>query len=183
MKGLIYIVDDDPQLRQSLSGLLGDAGFEVKESESAECFLRLKLRYEPSCILLDVKMEGMSGFEMQEQLLKRDFAPSIIFLSGNASLQQAVNAMRVGACHFLTKPVNDEQLLDTVKEAIEQPSPDALFFSFLQNLTKTEQEIAKYMRQDLSTKEIAAEISMSERTVEWHRSNIEKKGKRLNKII
>lgn len=176
MKGLIYIVDDESQLRRSLAGLLGDAGFKVIECQSAESFLQLEPRYEPSCILLDVKMDGMSGFGMQKQLSKREFSPPIIFLTGNANLQQAVDAMRVGACHFLTKPVNDEQLLETVKEAIELSSTDAAFFSFIQRLTKTEQRIATLIRQGLLTKQIAAELDVSERTIEWHRKNIGIKG-------
>lgn len=176
MAGLIYIVDDENSLRKSLAGLLADAGFRVKECPSAESFLQLGPRYEPSCILLDVKMDGMSGLEMQEQLARRDFAPPIVFLTGRASLQQAVSSMRAGAYHFLTKPVNDEQLLETVTEAIEQSSSDALFYSFLQKLTKTERKIAKLIRQGLLTKSIAAELDLSDRTIEWHRRNIAKKG-------
>jgi len=176
LKGLIYIVDDDPSLRKSLAGLFDDTGFTVKECPSAESFLQLKPRYEPSCILLDVKMDGMSGLEMQEQLSRREFTPPIVFLTGQASLQQAVSAMRAGACHFLTKPVSDEQLLDTVREAVEQSSSDARFFNFLQKLTNTEKQIATLIRQGLQTKQIAAELNASIRTVEWHRKNIAKKG-------
>jgi FixJ family two-component response regulator len=176
MTGLIYIVDDEPPLRKSLAGLLADAGFKVKECSSAESFLQLEPRYEPSCILLDVTMDGMSGLELQEQLSEREFVPPIVFLTGRANLQQAVSALRAGACHFLTKPVNDEQLLETVTEAIEQSSSEALFFRFLKKLTKTEQKIAKLIRQGLQTKQIAAELDASERTIEWHRKNIGKKG-------
>jgi two-component system response regulator FixJ len=176
MVGLIYIVDDEPALRHSLAGLLVDAGFKVEECPSAESFLQLEPRYEPSCILLDVKMDGMSGIEMQKELSKREFVPPIVFLTGNANLQQAVSAMRAGACHFLTKPVNDDQLIETALEAIKQSSSDALFFSFLQKLTKTEQKIAKFIRQGLQTKQIAAELDASDRTIEWHRKNIGEKG-------
>lgn len=102
--------------------------------------------------------------------------PPTVFLTGHASLQQAVSAMRAGACHFLTKPVSDEQLLETVREAVEQSSSDALFFDFLQKLTKTEKQIAALIRQGLQTKQIVAELNASIRTVEWHRKNIAKKG-------
>lgn len=176
MKGLIYIVDDDETLRRSLAGLLTDAGFRVKECESAESFLELKSRYEPSCILLDIKMGGMSGLELQAQLSDREFVPPIVFLTGNAELSEAVNSMRAGAYHFLSKPVDDEQLLETLTEAIEQSRPDAQFFGFLQNLTATERRIAKLMRLGLQTKHIAAELYTSERTIEWHRKNISRKG-------
>jgi FixJ family two-component response regulator len=176
MTGLIYIVDDDPLLRRSLTGLLSDAGFNIKECSSAESFLQLELRYVPSCILLDVRMRGISGFEAQAELLKREFVPPIIFLTGSASLQQAVNAMRKGACHFLVKPVDDEKLIGTITEAIKQSRPDAMFFDFLQTLTKKEQKIAQFIRQGLQTKQIAAELNVSDRTIEWHRKNIGKKG-------
>jgi len=175
MTGLIYIVDDDKALRQTLAGLLSDTGFEIIECESAEVFMLIEPRYEPSCILLDVKMDGMSGFEMQAQLSKREFAPSIIFLTGTASLEQAVNAMRTGACHFLTKPVSDKQLINIVNEAIEQSSENASFFNFLQILTKTEQQIARLVRQGLPSKKIADELDVSHRTIDWHRMNISQK--------
>jgi len=176
MTGLIYIVDDDAILRKSLTGLLGDAGFDIKECSSAESFLQLELCYVPSCILLDVKMEGISGFEAQAELLKREFVPPIIFLTGNASLQQAVNAMRTGACHVLVKPVNDDELIEAITVAIKQSCSDATFFDFLQKLTKKERAIAKFIRQGLQTKQIAAELNVSDRTIEWHRKNIGKKG-------
>jgi two-component system response regulator DctR len=174
--GLVYTVDDDKALRRALAGLLSDANFEIIECESAEAFLQTKTRYESSCVLLDVKMGGISGFDLQAQLSKREFSPPIIFLTGSASLPQAVNAMRSGASHFLTKPVNDQILIDTISEAIEQSNDNALFFSFLQKLTSTEQTIAKLVRQGLLTKQIATQLSLSLRTVEWHRKNIRAKG-------
>jgi FixJ family two-component response regulator len=176
MTGLVHIVDDDASLRRSLVGLLSDSGFETREYSSAENFLQIDQKYEPSCVLLDVTMGGMTGFEMQAQLSKREFSPPVVFLTARASLQQAVSAMRAGACHFLTKPVDDEQLIETMSEAIKQSCPDALFFEFLQKLTRTEKKIAKLVRQDSQTKAIAASLGISERTVEWHRKNIGKKG-------
>ena len=118
----------------------------------------------------------MSGLELQAQLSGREFVPPIVFLTGNGELSEAVNSMRAGAYHFLSKPVDDDQLLETLTEAIEQSRPDAEFFSFLQKLTATEQKIAKFMRLGFQTKHIAEELNTSERTTEWHRKNISRKG-------
>ncbi len=176
MTGLIYIVDDDALLRQSLAGLLTDEGYRVMEFASAEAFLDHPLEYTASCLLLDIKMDGMSGFELQKMIMQRDFIPPIIFLTGSARLEEAVDAMRLGASHFLIKPIDDEQLLQAVELAIERSSSDAEFFAFLQSLTATEKKIAHLMRKGLLSKQIASELGNSIRTVEWHRKNITRKG-------
>ena len=175
MTGLVYIVDDDLLLRNAVSGLLEDAGFTVETCSSAENFLALEPRYEPCCLLLDVKMDGMSGFDLQAQLDGREFSPPIVFLTGSAKLQQAVSAMRDGATHFLMKPIDDEQLIETLTEAINQSRDDADFMALLQKLTSMEQKIAKFSRQGLLSKQIAEQLNTSVRTVEWHRRNIAKK--------
>jgi FixJ family two-component response regulator len=176
MMGLVYIVDDDLLLRKAVSGLLEDAGFVVEACSSAEEFLALEPRYEPCCLLLDVKMDGMSGFDLQTQLDSREFSPPIVFLTGSAKLQQAVSAMRDGAKHFLMKPVDDEHLIETLTEAINQSTEDATFMGVLQQLTPMEKTIAKLSQQGLLSKQIAEKVNTSIRTVEWHRRNIAKKG-------
>ncbi|MBT3204326.1 MAG: response regulator transcription factor [Gammaproteobacteria bacterium] len=176
MTGLVYVVDDDALLRHSLTGILSDAGFKTIEFSSAELFLEHPVSYKPGCILLDVKMHGMSGFDMQEKLLQRDFVPPIIFLTGSSRLEKAVDAMRAGASHFLLKPINDDQLLDAVTEAINQSKQASEFFTFLQKLTDTEKKIAMLISQGFLSKQIADILRTSTRTVEWHRSNIGKKG-------
>lgn len=93
MTGLVYIVDDDPLLRGAVCGLLEEADFALMTCSSAEEFLALEPRYEPCCLLLDVKMGGMSGFDLQAQLNGREFSPPIVFLTGSAKLQQAVSAL------------------------------------------------------------------------------------------
>jgi FixJ family two-component response regulator len=176
MNGLVYIVDDDQLLRNALKGLLGDEGFIVVTCSSAEEFLALEPRYEPCCLLLDVKMDGMSGFDLQAQLGGREFSPPIVFLTGSAKLQQAVSAMRDGAAHFLIKPVDDEQLIETLREAINKSKQEANFMSELQQLTPMEKKIAHLAQQGFLSKQIAQKVNVSIRTVEWHRRNIRKKG-------
>ncbi len=176
MLGLVYIVDDDNLLRSSLAGILSDEGFQTKEFTSAEDFLLYPISHQPCCILLDVKMSGMSGFNMQVLLLEREFIPPIVFLTGSARLEDAVDALRTGACHFLIKPVNDEKLIDVIAEAIEESKSDAHFYSFLSKLTNTERQIAILINSGLLSKQIADQLNVSTRTIEWHRKNINAKG-------
>lgn len=176
MADLVYVVDDDDLLRQLLIGVLSTAGFKATGFASAEEFLDHPICYSPSCILLDVTMDGMSGFELQSQLLQREFVPPIIFLTSSSGLEEAVEAMRSGAYHYLLKPVNFEQLFETVSKAIKHSEEESEFFSFLQKLTKTEKKIARLIRQGLMSKQIADFLGISIRTVEWHRKNIGKKG-------
>ncbi|WP_417783646.1 response regulator transcription factor [Terasakiella pusilla] len=174
-KDLVHIVDDDAQLRDAMVGLLQDEGFRVVAYESAERFLVAPQIVQPSCIVLDVKMDGMSGYEMQKKIADRDFVPPIIFLTGSAPVEDAVTAMRDGAVNFLMKPTNDDKLIDAIIEAIEKSRSRAEFMAQLELLTKKERQIARLLNDGLLSKQIANELHISVRTVEWHRQNISEK--------
>lgn len=176
MQGLVYVVDDDDLLRQLLTVHLSNAGFEVTGFDSAEEFLNHPVCYTPSCILLDVTLSGMSGLDLQTHLNDREFAPPVIFLTSNTELRQAVHALRAGAFHFLTKPVDEKYIIKTVTEAIQHSKHESDFFAFLQKLTETEKKVAQLVRQGLLSKQIAEKLGISTRTIEWHRKNIATKG-------
>ena len=167
--------DDDPMLRTSLTGLLEDEGFEVHPHESAESFLAAKPVIRPSCIVLDVKMDGMSGYDMQKEIQDRDFVPPIVFLTGSAPVEEAVTAMRDGAVNFLMKPVDDDKLIEAIEEAIEKSRKRAEFIAKFDNLTASERKIALLVEEGLLSKQIAEKLDISIRTVEWHRKNLSEK--------
>ena len=172
---LVHIVDDDPLLRQALRELLTDNSYDVIEYESAEEFIEADEIIKPSCILLDVRMGGMSGFDLQYKIKERWFAPPIIFLTGSAPFKSAINAMREGAIHFLTKPVSDDVLLSAIAESIEGSIESANFASALMKLTEREQEVFRLVSDGVLSKEIAHQLDISLRTVEFHRKNISDK--------
>ena len=171
-RGKVYIVDDDALLLHSVGGLLQDAGFSIKTFASGEDFLNEHIEPAPCCVLLDIKMHGLSGLELQDKLLKRDFLPPIIFLTGSATVEEGVDAVRKGAYHFLIKPVDGEVLINAAKEAIQVSLQDAQFFSDIKKLTPMEKKIAMLVREGMLSKQIANHLEKSVRTVEWHRSNI-----------
>jgi FixJ family two-component response regulator len=155
MNGLIYIVDDNTSLDGSLVGLLEDEGYKVLVFGSAEAFLTFSPTYTPCCILLGVKMPGISGFDLQLKLNHRDFAPPIVFLTGNNELSEAVWAVKKGAVDYLVKPVGTEQLLSAIEEAVAKSEVDTLFYASLENLEQVEREAAILMRQRPSIKDFS----------------------------
>ncbi|MBT4888830.1 MAG: response regulator transcription factor [Rhodospirillales bacterium] len=172
---LVHIVDDDTLLRSAVKGLLEDEGYAVIEYESAEAFLCADIAIRPSCILLDIKMGGITGIELHKKIQDWEFLPPVIFLTGSAPLESAVKAIREGAVHFLIKPVDDCTLLDAIAEGVAKSREPSKFFAELKLLTQKEQEIAKLLRAGNISKEIARELGVSVRTVEWHRKNISEK--------
>lgn len=176
---LIRIVDDDRELRESQKMLLETLGWEVQTYESAVKFLEEDHLIRPGCLILDVRMPGMTGLELQQELEKRGVANlAIIFLSAHGDIQMAVHTMRHGAIDFLEKPVQPHVLLQRVTTAIAKTLQDnakqeefAQLKARVDKLSMREREVAQLIAQGLRNKNIARELGIEESTVKMHRAN------------
>ena len=117
---VVFVVDDDPSVRSSLKFLLSTVGLQVEGFDSADAFLRKKLPDAPSCLVLDVRLPGLSGLDFQRELTARNITIPIVFLTGHGDIPMSVRAMKAGAVEFLTKPFRDQDLLDAVRIALER---------------------------------------------------------------
>ena len=177
---IVFVVDDDPSIRGSLSLLLSSAGYGVKTFASAKEFLESERGTAgPSCLVLDVKMPGLSGLDLQEELRSRNYAIPLIFMTGHGDIPMSVQAMKKGAVDFLSKPFDDGQLLDAVKEALLKDSQARAdlneqkhIMQRLDSLTTREHEILTYLITGMLNKQIADELKISERTVKAHRKQV-----------
>ena len=178
-ESVVYIVDDDASVRESLCWLLESENFKTRGFASALEFLDA---YEPDwhgCVALDVRMPGMSGLELQEQLLQRGNRLPIIMITGHADVPMAIRAMKAGASDFIEKPYSDELVLESIQRAMDladrerqlQDEQDA-FRRRIQALSNREQEVLACVVEGLSNKAIAAELGVALKTVETHRSRI-----------
>jgi FixJ family two-component response regulator len=179
---IIYVVDDDSAVRNAMDSLIRSVGLKVCTFVSADEFLHAKLGNVPSCVILDVRMPGMSGLDLQNELLKRDNAMPIIFITGHGDIPMAVRVMKAGAVEFLTKPFRDQELLDSIQLAIErdrarrrdQAEVESLRERF-QALTKREREVMKLVVTGMLNKQVAAELGTSETTIKIHRGQVMQK--------
>ncbi|WP_226550162.1 response regulator transcription factor [Celeribacter naphthalenivorans] len=180
--GLIHIVDDDRAVRDGLGFLLGSLGLEIATHASALAFLDALDVAAPvapvGCILADVRMPGMSGLELLDELQKRDCPLPVIMITGHGDVPMAVKAMRAGALDFFEKPVQGMALIDRIKEALElsrtraEAAGDrAEITTKIDSLTAREAEVARAVVRGLQNKQIAAELGISPKTVEIHRHN------------
>lgn len=179
---LIRIVDDDTDLAESLKFLLETEGWTAVCYSSAEDFLTGDAPSVPGCILLDIRMCGMSGLELQEEMKNRDIKLPIIFLTGHGDLDIAVEAMKFGAKDFLQKPVKAEKLIQSISAVLNQVSEERNFGESLDYwkekfslLSDREKEVIKLAAQGLLSQEIGERLSISTRTVHTHRLNAYKK--------
>jgi two-component system response regulator TtrR len=172
----VYVVDDDDALCDSLRWLLESAGYRVSTHRNAECFLRA---YKPGfavCLVLDVRMPGLSGLELQQELIRRGAALPIVFVTGHGDVPMAVEAVKNGAFHFLEKPFKDEQLLRLIDSAARQAIPAAAqaqrlcAAARLATLTQREREVMDLVVQGRKNKQIADDLRISIKTVEAHRA-------------
>lgn len=186
---LVYVVDDDPDLRKSLRMLLHSVSIDVEEFESADDFLaRVDILPErPVCLLLDVRMPGMSGMALFERLRERDLPLPTILLTGHGDIEMAVKAMKLGAADFLTKPFGSQTLLDRVQELLRRSREPASgsdvsaeeAIARWQTLSQREKEVFERIVAGAPNKVIATEFDISVRTVESHRARVmEKMGTR-----
>lgn len=178
----IFIIDDDPSVRKSLSRLLRSFGFEARAFDSAEQFLKGERHPGPGCIILDVRMPGLGGMALQDELSKNDDSMPIIFITGHGDIPMSVQAMKKGAVDFLPKPFDDDQLLNSVLEAVEKNRQakearselDSLRRR-LERLTPREREILPCIVAGMLNKQIASKLSIAEKTVKVHRGHIMEK--------
>jgi len=176
----VFVVDDDPSIRESLSLLLSSAGYSVNTFASAKEFLESEHSTSgPACLVLDVKMPGISGLDLQKELTSRNYAIPVIFITGHGDIPMSVQAMKKGAVDFLSKPFDDGQLLDAVKVALLKDSQarsdlneQKHIMQRLDSLTTRENEILTYLITGMLNKQIAYELKISERTVKAHRKQV-----------
>jgi FixJ family two-component response regulator len=183
----VYIVDDDPAIRDSLTLMLAQEGFIVSIFESAEAFLESFQAERFGCAIVDIRMDGMDGMQLQEALSKNNIQLPIIFLTGHGDIPMSVRAIKAGAVDFLTKPVTRENLMTSVRFALIESekilSEHASHKSaqlHLAELTDRERDVMALVIQGHSNKEIARQLGISHRTVEIHKSKIMHKTGAIN---
>jgi FixJ family two-component response regulator len=180
----VFIVDDDPSFRDSLQFLLGAANLEVRSFPSARDFLEGADPEAPGCLLLDVRMPGMSGLDLQHELANAEISLPIIFITGHGTVPMSVRAMKAGAVDFLEKPFDEQDLLNAVQQAIEQDRQARMERDELReiqkrisSLTAREYEVFTFLASGMRNKQVAYRLGTTERTIKAHRSRIMEKTK------
>ena len=178
----VFIVDDDDGMRQSLKNLIGSVGLQVKVFASAQEFLRSKLTDVPGCLVLDVRLPGLSGLDLQKRMADAGIDIPIIFITGHGDIPMTVRAMKAGAVEFLTKPFRDQDLLDAIQQALErdraaraQRAEIEELRARLESLTPREQQVMRLVVAGLLNKQIAGELGTSETTVKIQRHQVMEK--------
>jgi FixJ family two-component response regulator len=178
----VIVVDDDPAVREALHSLLRSVGLQVQLYGSVQEFLRAKRPDGPSCLVLDVRLPGQSGLDLQDELAKGDVVPPFIFITGHGDIPMSVRAMKAGAVEFLTKPFRDQDLLDAIHLAIardrvrrENEKVVAELRGKFETLTAREREVMALVVAGRLNKQIAADIGISEMTVKVHRGQVMRK--------
>ena len=175
----VYVVDDDVSVREALKNLLQSVGLKVETFNSADTFLSSKPATAPSCLILDVRLPGLSGLDLQRQLAQTKHEIPIVFITGHGDIPMSVRAIKSGAVEFLTKPFRDQDLLDAVRQAVERDrearSRETEMTDLRQryaSLTTREQQVLGFVVRGLINKQIAAEIGISQPTVKLHRGRL-----------
>lgn len=176
---VVFVVDDDDAICQSLRLLIEDIGLEVRTCNSAQQFLSEYDSAQPGCLVLDVRMAGMSGLELQSRLRELGVAIPTIIITGHGDVPMAVEAMKAGALDFIEKPFRDQVLLDSIQKAIEcdrhareARKQCAEFESRVGCLTERERQIMDLLMLGKANKVIAYELGISQKTVDFHRANV-----------
>jgi FixJ family two-component response regulator len=179
---MVFIVEDDTSFRDALRRLFHTVDVRTEVFGSAAELLQNKLPDVPACLILDVRLPGLSGLDIQHELAKADIQIPIIFMTGHGDIPMSVKAMKAGAIDFLTKPFRDQDLLDAVFAGIErdrrrreQAKAVSELRAHLQSLSAREREIMALVTSGLMNKQVAAEVGLSEITVKIHRGNVMKK--------
>jgi FixJ family two-component response regulator len=178
----VYVVDDDVSVRTALGRLLKSVGVTVKTFSSAQEFLNQATPEESGCLIVDLRMPGMSGLDLQDQLNVRQLSLPVIFLTGYGTVPASVRAMKAGAVDFLEKPVDDQTLLDAVLKALERDRRARLNQAEVQaikqrvaSLTPREYEVLTFIISGSLNKQVAAELGTTEKTIKVHRARIMEK--------
>ena len=175
----IFVVDDDDAVRDSLSDLIDSVGLAVATYPSAHEFLEVYDNAERGCLVLDIRMPGMSGLELQDRLNERGSTLPIVFITGHGDVPMAVEAMKRGAVDFIQKPFRDQELLDRINLALEQnrrrraaEETKQDIAQRITSLTRREREVMDMVIQGKANKVIAIDLGLSQRTVEVHRAHV-----------
>ncbi len=178
----VCVVDDDAAVRDSLEWLIESVNLPVKTFSNGMEFLDSNAPFEPGCVILDIRMPGLSGIDVFEDLQERAATIPVIFLTGHGDVHLAVRAMKAGAFDFIEKPFNDQLLLDLVQKAIQRDEETAALHGELgeikirvENLTKRERQVLDGVVAGGSNRSIAEELNLSEKTIEFHRSKMMEK--------
>jgi len=178
-QSIVYVVDDDSDVRNAMDTLMRSVGYKVRTFTSAAEFLRAKLSDAPACLLLDVRMPGMSGLDLQSEMTKANVDIPIIFITGHADVAMAVKVMKAGAVEFLTKPFHDQDLLDSIQHAVERDRLARQHRAGLvelrqrfNSLTHRQREVMEYVVKGLLNKQIAVQLGTSETTIKLHRGQV-----------
>jgi len=176
---VVYVVDDNESLRTAIKRLGSAVGLRVEPFSLGKQFLEAELHDGPACLVLDVRLPGLSGLDLQQEMLDRNIRIPIIFITGHGDIPMSVQAIKAGAVEFLTKPFRDQDLLDAINVAIErdraariQQAESAERRGHYDSLTPREREVMHLVVAGLLNKQIALELGTSEKTVKAHRSNV-----------
>jgi FixJ family two-component response regulator len=178
----VFLIDDDARMRAALERLLKSVGLHTESFATPQDFLRRKAPDGPSCLVLDVRLPGMSGLDVQRKLIESGVQIPIIFITGHGDIPMTVRAMKSGAIEFLTKPFRDQDLLDAIHQALEREGETRLRQNEMrklkesyETLTAREREVMGLLVSGLLTKQIASKLGTSEITAQVHRSQVMRK--------
>ncbi len=179
---IVYVVDDDSSVREAIKSLIRSVGLRVETFGTAQEFLHSARPDAPGCVVLDVRLPGLSGLDLQRELAANGINLPVIFITGHGDIPMSVRAMKAGALEFLTKPFRDQDLLDAIQQALErdrgarqQRSETAEVRERFDSLTAREREVMGLVVSGLLNKQIAGELGTSEVTIKIHRSQVMKK--------
>jgi FixJ family two-component response regulator len=179
---IIAIVDDDPSVREGLRSLIRSAGWRVETFASAQEFLARPRAEVPCCLILDLQLPGLSGLDLQKRMAEVELEIPIVFLTGHGDIPASVQAMKAGAVEFLTKPFDEEELLQAIREALERDGRDRQRRAEISELrgryellTAREQEVMQQVVAGLLNKQVAGELNITEFTVKVHRGQVMRK--------
>jgi FixJ family two-component response regulator len=180
--GIVAIVDDDPSVRRGLERLIRSLGWKAETFASAQEFLARPWTEAPSCLVLDLQLPDLSGLDLQKRMAEAGLEIPIVFLTGHGDIPASVKAMKAGAVEFLTKPVDEQDLLNAIQEAIERDrrtrehqAETRDLRDRYQSLTAREQEVMQQVISGLLNKQVALDLNITEDTVKFHRGHIMRK--------
>ena len=179
---VVFVVDDDPSVRRAIKRLVESVGLQVETFGSAQEFLHSERPDSASCLVLDIRLPGISGLDFQRELAKAGIHIAVVFITGHGDIPMTVRAMKAGAVEFLTKPFRDQDLLDAIQQGLErdrtrraQEAEVAALRERLESLTPRERKVLPLVASGLPNKQIADAIGASEATVKVHRSQLMRK--------